>query len=118
MTAAQIAQAQGTAITAVRSQIRQDIGKLGVGRAADVVRLLRQGEALWSAAGIEHTVYRLDFARGRKRPSSRRTDAIPADAMPQTRSFKHSVGIAGRRVGATRADSLRRTSSTKLVSPL
>jgi DNA-binding CsgD family transcriptional regulator len=51
MTAAQIGQAHGTTITTVRSQIRQVIGKLGVGRATDVVRLLRQGEALWSTAG-------------------------------------------------------------------
>ena len=52
MTAAQIGQAQGTAITTVRSQIRQVIVKLGAVRATDVVRLLRQGEALWSTAGV------------------------------------------------------------------
>lgn len=51
MTAAQIGQAHGTTVTTVRSQIRQVIGKLGAGRATDVVRLLRQGEALWSTAG-------------------------------------------------------------------
>lgn len=50
LTAAQIGQAHGTTITTVRSQIRQVIAKLGATRATDVVRLLRQGEALWSTA--------------------------------------------------------------------
>ena len=51
MTAAQIGQTHGTTIATVRSQIRQVITKLGASRATDVVRLLRQGEALWSTAG-------------------------------------------------------------------
>lgn len=51
MTAAQIGLAHGTSIATVRSQIRQVITKLGASRATDVVRLLRQGEALWSTAG-------------------------------------------------------------------
>lgn len=50
-TAAQIGQAHGTTINTVRSQVRQVITKLGASRATDVVRLLRQGEALWSTAG-------------------------------------------------------------------
>jgi DNA-binding CsgD family transcriptional regulator len=51
LTAAQIGLAHGTTITTVRSQMRQVITKLGATRATDVVRLLRQGEALWSTAG-------------------------------------------------------------------
>ena len=41
----------GTAISTVRSQISQVIAKLGANRATDVVRILGQVEALWSAAG-------------------------------------------------------------------
>ncbi len=51
LTAEQIAQAHGVALPTVRTQIRQVITKLGADRAGDVVRLLRQGEALWSTAG-------------------------------------------------------------------
>jgi DNA-binding CsgD family transcriptional regulator len=51
LTAAQIGQAHGTTIATVRSQMREVIVKLGARRATDVVRLLRQGEALWSTAG-------------------------------------------------------------------
>ncbi len=51
LTAGQIGQAHGTTIATVRSQMRQVIVKLGARRATDVVRLLRQGEALWSTAG-------------------------------------------------------------------
>jgi DNA-binding CsgD family transcriptional regulator len=41
----------GTAISTVRSQISQIITKLGAQRTSEVVRILRQGEALWSCAG-------------------------------------------------------------------
>lgn len=41
----------GTAISTVRSQIGQVITKLGARRAIDVVRILHQGEALWSTVG-------------------------------------------------------------------
>ena len=51
MTASQIAQAHNTSIATVRTQIRQVITKIGASRATDVVRLLRQGEALWSTVG-------------------------------------------------------------------
>lgn len=51
MTPDQISLANGTAITTVRSQISKVIEKLGAKRSTDVVRLLRQGEALWSTAG-------------------------------------------------------------------
>ena len=55
LTAAQIGHAHGTTIATVRSQIRQVISKLGADRATDVVRMLRQGEALWSTAGKGRT---------------------------------------------------------------
>ena len=51
LSAQQIGQALGTAETTVRSQVRQVIHKLGAQRSVDVVRILRQGEALWAAAG-------------------------------------------------------------------
>ncbi len=51
LTAEQISLAKGTAISTVRSQISEVIAKLGAQRATDVVRILRQGEALWSTAG-------------------------------------------------------------------
>lgn len=51
LSAAQIGKALGTAQTTVRSQVRQVIHKLGATRSVDVVRILRQGEALWAAAG-------------------------------------------------------------------
>ena len=50
LSAGQIGDSLGTAQATVRSQVRQVIHKLGVTRAVDVVRLLRQGEALWAAA--------------------------------------------------------------------
>ena len=51
LTAEDVAFQNGTAISTVRSQISQVISKLGVQRTTDVVRILRQGEALWSSAG-------------------------------------------------------------------
>jgi hypothetical protein len=36
----------------VRTQVRQVIHRLGAQRTVDVVRILRQGEALWSKAGV------------------------------------------------------------------
>lgn len=51
LSAADIGAAHGTSQATVRSQIRQVLLKLGAQRTVDVVRLLRQGEALWAAAG-------------------------------------------------------------------
>lgn len=51
MSAVKIGAALGTAETTVRSQVRQIIHKFGATRSVDVVRILRQGEALWAAAG-------------------------------------------------------------------
>ncbi len=51
LTADQIGAAHGTATATVRSQVRQVMAKLGAKRTADVVRMLRQGEALWAGAG-------------------------------------------------------------------
>lgn len=42
----QIGLANGTTISTVRSHISQVIAKLGAKRSSDVVRILRQGEAL------------------------------------------------------------------------
>jgi DNA-binding CsgD family transcriptional regulator len=50
LTADQIGVAHGTATSTVRSQVRQVMAKLGAKRTADVVRMLRQGEALWAGA--------------------------------------------------------------------
>ena len=50
LSAEQIGQLHGTTEGTVRSQIRQVLAKLGAQRLSDVVRMLRQGEALWSAA--------------------------------------------------------------------
>lgn len=44
----EIALRNGTRVCTVRSQLSSVLAKLGVSRQADVVRLLRQGEALWS----------------------------------------------------------------------
>lgn len=51
LTAEEISKKNVTAVSTVRTQISQVISKLGVRRANDVVRVLRQGEALWSTAG-------------------------------------------------------------------
>ena len=51
----QISVANGTAITTTRTHISQVIAKLGARRSIDVVRLLRQGEALWASAGPRTT---------------------------------------------------------------
>ena len=51
LSAQEIGQSHGTAQATVRSQIRQILLKLGAQRSVDVVRLLRQGEALWARAG-------------------------------------------------------------------
>lgn len=51
LSAAEIAQSNGTALPTVRSQIAQVLVKFGAHRVTDVVRLLRQGEALWSVIG-------------------------------------------------------------------
>jgi DNA-binding CsgD family transcriptional regulator/PAS domain-containing protein len=53
LTAEQIGQLHGTTEGTVRSQIRQVLSKLGALRLADVVRMLRQGEALWAAQATE-----------------------------------------------------------------
>ena len=50
LTAEQVSQTIGTGIRTVRSQMSQVIAKLGVERTTDVVRILNQGEALWSTA--------------------------------------------------------------------
>lgn len=51
LTADQIAQANGTSVPTVRSHVRDVLLRLGAERIPDVVRMLRQGEALWSQAG-------------------------------------------------------------------
>ena len=51
LTAAEIGDQFGTSEATVRSQIREVLNKLVVPRTVDVVRVLRQGEALWSKAG-------------------------------------------------------------------
>ena len=51
LTAGRLALVHGVAVATVRSQIAQVISKLGAARTVDVVRMLRQGEALWSRAG-------------------------------------------------------------------
>lgn len=50
LTASELATIHGVAIPTVRKQISEVIAKLGADRAVDVVRMLRQGEALWSTA--------------------------------------------------------------------
>lgn len=50
LTAAELADQHGVAVPTVRRQIAEVIAKLGADRAVDVVRMLRQGEALWSTA--------------------------------------------------------------------
>lgn len=50
LTAERIAQVNGIRMSTVRTQISEVLAKLGVGRQADAVRVLRQGEALWSLA--------------------------------------------------------------------
>ncbi|NDY93363.1 helix-turn-helix transcriptional regulator [Ideonella livida] len=49
LTAEQIGLQLHTAQSTVRTHIREVLAKLGASRTADVVRLLRQGEALWAA---------------------------------------------------------------------
>lgn len=46
-----IAADQGTSIYTVRAHVRSLHAKFGVQRTADVMRILRQGEALWARAG-------------------------------------------------------------------
>jgi DNA-binding CsgD family transcriptional regulator len=50
LTAEQIARQQGTTISTVRTHIRDVLSRLGAQRVADVVRMLCQGEPLWSTA--------------------------------------------------------------------
>jgi len=50
LTATQIGDQMGTSESTVRTQIRQVLDKLAVPRIVDVVRVLRQGEALWARA--------------------------------------------------------------------
>ena len=50
MTAAEIGEKLGIALSTVRTHLRQVLSRLGATRLADAVRLLRQGEALWAAA--------------------------------------------------------------------
>jgi DNA-binding CsgD family transcriptional regulator/PAS domain-containing protein len=54
-TAEQIGRLHGTAEATVRTQIRQVVAKLGAARTVDVVRMLRQGEALWASADRART---------------------------------------------------------------
>ena len=56
LTAAELARLHGVAIPTVRRQIAEVIAKLGADRAVDVVRMLRQGEALWSTADKSNRV--------------------------------------------------------------
>jgi DNA-binding CsgD family transcriptional regulator len=49
-----IAEANGTRVCTVRSQLSKVLAKLGVMRQAEVVRILRQGEALWSKVPGAH----------------------------------------------------------------
>lgn len=51
LTAEQVARVHGTRLATVRTQIARVMHKLGCARSADVVRLLRQSEALWAQAG-------------------------------------------------------------------
>ena len=51
LTAGEVGALLGTTENTIRSQIRQVLIKLGARRVTDVVRLLRQGEALWASAG-------------------------------------------------------------------
>jgi DNA-binding CsgD family transcriptional regulator len=51
MTPEQIAAAHGTSLATTRSHVREVLARLGARRVADVVRMLRQGEALWASAG-------------------------------------------------------------------
>lgn len=50
LTTEEIAQRNSTRMATVRTQIRNVLNKLGVSRQSDVVRILRQGESLWSKA--------------------------------------------------------------------
>lgn len=45
-----IAEANGTRLSTVRTQLSHVLAKLGVARQADAVRVLRQGESLWAMA--------------------------------------------------------------------
>ena len=51
LTAQQIAALNGTSAATVRSHVRGVLRRLGAQRTADVVRMLRQGEALWAGGG-------------------------------------------------------------------
>ena len=51
LTAKAIRLEHGTALSTVRTHIRQLLAKFGMSRTTDVIRLLRQGEALWAQAG-------------------------------------------------------------------
>ena len=48
LTAEQIGALHHTSESTVRSHIRQVLSKLGAQRVTDVVRMLRQGEAMWA----------------------------------------------------------------------
>jgi DNA-binding CsgD family transcriptional regulator len=48
MTAEQIGQANGTSVATVRTHVRAVLQRLGAQRTTDVVRMLHQGETLWS----------------------------------------------------------------------
>jgi DNA-binding CsgD family transcriptional regulator/PAS domain-containing protein len=50
-TAEGIALEHGTALSTVRTHIRQLLAKFNLSRTTDIIRLLRQGEALWAQAG-------------------------------------------------------------------
>jgi DNA-binding CsgD family transcriptional regulator len=47
-----IAGANGTRVSTVRTQLSNVLAKLGVERQVEVVRILRQGEALWAKVPV------------------------------------------------------------------
>ena len=51
LTAEQIAALNGTSAATLRSHVRGVLKRLGAQRTADVVRMLRQGEASWAGGG-------------------------------------------------------------------
>jgi DNA-binding CsgD family transcriptional regulator len=50
MTAEEIGLANGTSVATIRTHVRAVLERLGAQRITDVVRMLHQGEALWSKA--------------------------------------------------------------------
>ncbi len=56
LTAEDIARKHATSVATVRTQVRHVMGKLGARRSAEAVRMLRQGDALWSVADQANAV--------------------------------------------------------------